>query len=226
MVSQNYRYMGLLIALRDALAGGVIGPPEYVALSFDCLWPPRPYQREMRDPMLLEMAIHHLDALRFVLGAEPHRVWARTWRPAWSSYGGATWVEARFTFAQGVQVAYQGSLESPGLRSPWLGLWRVVGRSGALHLADLGTGYGLYVSRDPDRVELVRAADEGANDPGRAIAGTLAEFAAALHEGRRSQSDGQDNLRTLAMAHATSRSSALQRPVEIEAEFPVTEPYT
>lgn len=226
MVSQNYRYMGVLGALRDALAQGLIGPPEYVALSFDCLWPPRPYQREMRDPMLLEMAIHHLDALRFVLADEARRVRAHTWRPAWSGYGGATWVEAQFTFSQGVQVAYHGSLESPGLRSPWLGLWRIVGQSGALHLADLGSGYGLYVSRDPDVVELARAAGEGDADPGRAIAGTLAEFAAALREGRRPQSDGRDNLRTLAMAHAASRSSALQRAVDIEAEFPFREPYT
>ena len=223
MVDQNYRYLRDIRLLRRAVVEGYPGGqprvPEFVAVSFDCLWPPRPYQSGMADTMLLEMAVHHLDALRFVLGSEAQTVSAQSWRPSWSVYAGDTWINAQFQFHNGVRAAYQGSLESPGVRSPWPGLWRIACQQDTLHLADLGQGYGVYVSRDPDQVERLTLPEEGPTDPGSAIRGTLVEFAAALREGRPPQSDARDNLRTLAMAFAIPRSSAERRIVTVEQEF-------
>jgi hypothetical protein len=65
----------------------------------------------------------------------------------------------------------------------------------------------------------VDGADSRRTDPGAAIGGTLAEFAAALREGRRPQSDARDNLRTLAMAFAVSRSSLEGRGVDVERDY-------
>ena len=165
MVSQNYRYMGLLIALRDALAGGVIGPPEYVALSFDCLWPPRPYQREMRDPMLLEMAIHHLDALRFVLGAEAASCvgahLAASLVQLWRGHLGGGPVQ----LAPGGSGGLPGSLESPGCAPPgWAcgALWAGQGRCTWLILApgtastSAATPIGWNLSAPPTRAQTTR----------------------------------------------------------------------
>jgi predicted dehydrogenase len=218
MVDQNYRYMRDLRALQRALREQVAGPPTFVSLSFNCDWPARSYQSGMADTMLFEMAIHHFDALRFVLESEPQTVTGHTWRPPWTRYPGDTWVSCTFTFAGEVRAAYHGSLEAPGKRDPWQGVWRVECERGALHLADLGAGYGLYLSRSPDTVELLEGFG-APPDPGSAIQGTLAEFAAALRAGRRPLSDGQDNLRSLAMAFAVSRASTQERPVDIAREF-------
>ncbi len=223
MVDQNYRYLRDMRLLRQAIQegypAGLPREPESILLTFDCMWPPRPYQSGMANTMLLEMAVHHFDALRFILGSEVRTVAAQSWRPAWSIYAGDTWVNAQFQFNNGVRVAYQGSLESPGAWSPWPGVWRIACRHDTLHLADLGEGYGVYLSRDPDQIERVPLSEDGPTDPGGAIRGTLVEFAAALREGRRPQSDARDNLRTLAMAFAISRSSAEGRTVNVEDEF-------
>ncbi|HWE60685.1 MAG TPA: Gfo/Idh/MocA family oxidoreductase [Chloroflexota bacterium] len=218
MVDQNYRYMPDLQALRRAVREEVAGRPTFVSLTFYCDWPPRTYQTAMANTMLLEMAIHHFDALRFVLESEPRTVSGQTWRPPWTRYQGDTWVNGAFTFDNDVRAAYCGSLEAPGKRDPWQGVWRVECERGALHLADLGAGYGLYRSRSLDAVEPLEIFGAPA-DPGSAIQGTLAEFAAALRAGRRPQSDGRDNLRTLAMAFAVSRSSAEGRPIDLMHEF-------
>jgi predicted dehydrogenase len=246
MVDQNYRYLSDIRTLRHAVGEGLIGEVEFVEVGFDCLWPPRPYQESMANTMLLEMAVHHFDSLRFVLGVEARTAVGQTWRPRWTRYAGDTWVSCQYEFEGGIRVAYHGSLESPGLRSPWQGLWRIEGRRGALHLADLGAGYGVYLSRDPrntaqgyPEADVLRAAplplvdspefhDARAErtahaqlrtDPGAAIGGTLAEFAAALRERRRPQSDARDNLRTLAMAFAVSLSSAEGRVVDLRRAF-------
>lgn len=218
MVDQNYRYMPDLQALRRAVQDEVAGRPTYVTLTFHCDWPPRTYQAGMSNTMLLEMAIHHLDALRFVLDGDAQTVVGQTWRPPWTRYAGDTWVDCSFAFPRDVRAHYTGSLEAPGAGDPWQGVWRIECERGALHLTDLGQGYGLYLSRSPDSVELLEAFGTPPS-PGSAIAGTLREFAAALREGRRPQSDGRDNLRTLAMAFAVSQASTGGCVVHIDQTF-------
>jgi predicted dehydrogenase len=207
VVDQNYRYMTEMGTLRRAIHDRVAGAPSFMRVTFDCLWPGRPYQWSMADTMLLEMAIHHFDAMRYVLGAEPRTALGQTWRPPWTRYHGDTVVSCQFEFDDGTHVAYQGSLESPGRTTPWPGVWRVECAEGALHLADLGAGYGVYRSREPDVIERIApiAADGRPQEP--SLLGTLREVAAALDEGRCPQSDARDNLRTLAMAFAVSQSA-------------------
>ncbi len=218
MVDQNYRYLPDLQALRRAVQDEAAGRPTHVALTFNYNWPARTYQAAMSNTMLLEMAIHHLDALRFVLAGDARTVQGQTWRPPWTQYQGDTWVTCSFEFPREVRARYSGSLEAPGAQDPWQGVWRIDCERGALHLADLGRGYGLYLSRSPETFDLLESFGAPPS-PGSGIPGTLREFAAALREGRRPQSDGRDNLRTLAMAFGVSRSSTDGRVVDLEQEF-------
>lgn len=218
MVDQNYRYLPDMQALRQAVQDEAAGRPTHVALTFNYNWPARTYQAAMSNTMLLEMAIHHLDALRFVLAGDARTVQGQTWRPPWTQYQGDTWVTCSFEFPREVRALYSGSLEAPGAQDPWQGVWRIDCERGALHLADLGRGYGLYLSRSPKTFDLLESFG-APPEPGSGIPGTLRELAAALREGRRPQSDGRDNLRTLAMAFGTSRSSTDGRVVDLEREF-------
>ncbi len=127
-------------------------------------------------------------------------------------------MNASFTFPGGVQALYNGSLEAPGARDPWQGIWRIECERGALHLADLGSGFGLYLSRAPETFELLTSFGTPPS-PGSGIPGRLHEFALALREGRRTQGDGRDNLATLAMAFGLSRSSVEGRRINLRQEF-------
>ncbi len=217
-VDQNYRYLRDMMALRRAVQAQVAGRPGFVLVTFNYDWSPRTYQAGMADTMLLEMAVHHLDALRFVLGSDAASVVGRSWRPPWTRYTGDTWVNAAFTFPHGLQVLYNGSLEAPGARDPWQGIWRIDCERGALHLADLGKGFGLYLSRSPESIEVLESFGTPP-DPGSGIPGRLHEFAMALREGRRPEGDGQDNLATLAMAFGLSQASREGRSIDLRQTF-------
>jgi len=207
VVDQNYRYMIVVATLRRALRERLVGTPLFAQTTFDCSWPGRPYQLDMDDTMLLEMAIHHFDMMRDLFEAEVTTASGRTWRPAGSRYSGDTVVSCRFTFAGGVEAAYHGSLESRGATTPWPGLWRIDCTAGALHLADLGAGYGVYRSHAPDDVALVPA-NAADGDPGESsLCAVLRDMAVALDDGRRPRTNARDNLRTLAMAFAVAESS-------------------
>ena len=38
----------------------------------------------IRQPLLMDMSIHHYDLMRYVLGQEPRHVYCKAWNPAWS----------------------------------------------------------------------------------------------------------------------------------------------
>ena len=215
IVDQNYRYLPDLLALRRAVRDQVAGRPAVVAVGFNCDWAARTYQAAMANTMLLEMAVHHFDSIRFVLGSEPLTALGQTWRPPWTRYAGDTWVHCAFEFPDQVRALYTGNLEAPGAGDPWQGVWRVECERGALQLADLGSGYGLYLSRAPQTIELLESFGTSPS-PGSAIPGALREFAKALREGRRPEGDGRDNLHTLAMAFGVARSSAERRAIDLQ----------
>jgi len=219
IVDQNYRYMTEIGTLRRAIRDRVVGAPSFAQVTFDCLWPGRPYQWAMADTMLLEMAIHHFDTMRYVLAAEPRTASGQTWRPPWSVYQSDTVVSCRFDFDNGTRVAYHGSLESPGRSTPWPGVWRVECAEGALHLADPGAGYGVYLSHAPDTVERIAPIANDGWGQESSLLGTLGALSMALDEGQRPQSDARDNLRTLAMACAAARSSRDGRTVDLALDF-------
>lgn len=218
MVDQNYRYLRDMQALRRAVQQQAAGVPSFATVTFNCDWPARTYQAAMDNTMLLEMAVHHFDSLRFVFDADPLSVSGQTWRPPWTRYEGDTWVAGTFTFPGELRAQYDGSLEAPGARDPWQGVWRIECERGALQLADLGQGFGLYLSHADGRLEVLESFGEPPN-PGSGIPGALREFAAALREGRRPLGDGRDNLWTLAMAFGLRRSSDTGRTVTLGQEF-------
>ena len=50
--------------------------------------PPRESNRHyhIRHPLLMDMAIHHFDLMRYVLGQEPVSVHCHAWNPPWSNF--------------------------------------------------------------------------------------------------------------------------------------------
>ncbi len=120
MVDQNYRYLPDMLALRHVVQQETAGRPAFVTVTFNCDWPARTYQAGMANTMLLEMAVHHLDSIRFVLGGETTTVSGRTWRPPWTRYAGDTWVAGAFTFPRKVHVLSNAAAwKAPGAGGSW-----------------------------------------------------------------------------------------------------------
>lgn len=203
MINQNYRYNSTVLTLKQVIQDGSLGKPEFVNSQFYYDHTGKPYQREMEDYMLLEMAVHHIDMMRFLFDCNVVSVQGKTWNMPESGYKGEPNVHAVYEMESGIPVFYLGSLISKGYETPWEGIWRIQCEEGSIHLDDLGKGYGVYL------VDSSQSATKIPNlDPDlEGIHGVLREFAESIRENREPQISGRDNLHTLATLIATSTSS-------------------
>jgi predicted dehydrogenase len=214
MVSQNYRYFSSVLTLKKALQSELSGKPQFIQAQFYHNHDPKAYQRVMEDYMLLEMAVHHIDLIRFLLESDIVSAQGMTWNYPDSGYRGDPNVHAIYQTGAGVPVFYTGSLAAKGLSTPWEGHWRVQCTEGALYLDDLGEGYGVYITEPGDVIRKLAAFVPEQES----LHGILAEFATSIRENREPVISGRDNLKTLAALFATVRSSREGKTIQVAIE--------
>jgi predicted dehydrogenase len=67
------------------------------------------FRHTMLDPLMIEGAVHHLDLIADLAGAECGTLTATTWKPEWAKYAGDTDGIVLMTFLNGVRGVYEGS---------------------------------------------------------------------------------------------------------------------
>jgi predicted dehydrogenase len=226
MVSQNYRYYPAAIAAADLVAGGSLGRPLAATVDFRRHAPTEGYRYwDLPDPLLADMAIHHFDLMRMVLGLEPVEASCRSWNPAGSPFRSDPAAAAALTFAGGVVVSYRGNWVSRGPTTPWGGEWMVELDEGALFWTCRGNvgerlrTDRLAVRRPGGPIEPQPIGPYGRYDR----AGVLTAFAQAILKGVVPPcfSSGRDNLGSLALVEACRRSAAGRgQPVRIAELVP------
>ena len=216
MVSQNYRFYPAVRAARDLVAERVFGDIGWVNVDFRRHSTPRSGSAyaSIPHPLLEDMAIHHFDLMRAVLGREPRTVFCNAWNPAWSAYAGLTSANASITFDGGIYASYRGSWVSPGPPTAWAGEWRIECEGGEILWTSRADNRGLGADRvtlrpvsGPERdVELPRMAHWGR-------AGVLQAFAQAIRAGSAPETAVADNISTLALTASVITSAERNAPV-------------
>ncbi|HEU5111083.1 MAG TPA: Gfo/Idh/MocA family oxidoreductase, partial [Micromonosporaceae bacterium] len=128
MVSQSRRYWRNLAALRGQVAR--IGRLGIVECGFFRGPRFRGFRVQMPYPLLEDMAIHHFDLARDLIGSDPLWVSSVSFNPSWSWYAGDAGAQVCAAFADGTRFSYVGSWCSPGLETSWNGRWRISGETG------------------------------------------------------------------------------------------------
>jgi len=215
MVGQNYRWRPHTRGLRRAVAEGGIGRVGHVSLG--CRLQIRRttvggWREQMADPFLLDIAIHHLDLLRYLTGEEAVEVVATSFRPPWSWLAGDSAACAVLTMESGLVVGYDATMVAQGLETPQEGLITLIGERGTLHL--------------DERSQLTRAGPGGLRAvalepiPEGELGHGLAGFVEAIRTGRPPETGLADNLRSFALLLAlmeSRRSRRAERPVDLTA---------
>jgi predicted dehydrogenase len=204
MISQNYRYLPSVVTLKQTIQNCGLGNIQFVQSQFFYDHDGKGYQREMDNYILLEMSVHHIDMMRFLLDSNITSVWGKTWNYLDSGYKGDPNVNAVYQTESGINVFYLGSLLAKGIPVPWEGVWRIQFEQGSVYMDDMGEGYGIYVvgaEQSKTRIPFIVPEKES-------IHGVLAEFAQSIREERESAISGRDNLNTMEALLATSESSA------------------
>ena len=220
MVAQNYRFHPPARAAQAAVADGALGDLIAVRLCFRRdtrqLFPPGDFRYAMRHPLLLDMSIHHLDLLRMVSGRDVATVYARSWPVPDSPYRHHPAVAATFILDGGAVATYDGDWAAFEADTSWNADWEVIGTEGRLlwrgGVADALTG-DLALQRWGDTPEPVPPTLLPATDR----AGVLAAFRDAIATGTRPETDGTDNVRSLAAVLAAVRSTETGEVVDVAA---------
>jgi predicted dehydrogenase len=184
-VSQNYRYRPVIETARQALRGlGAIGQAQ---VDFRLYHDFRGTFREhMAHPLILDMAVHHFDLIRFVTGLEAVAVNARTWNPPWSQFDGDASANVTFAMDSGAHVVYTGSWHPRIQLTDWNCRWLVECERGYLTL-DRDE---VRVNGEPVPLVAMELTDQAA---------VLADFVAAVRAGRPAPTTAADNLKTVEM---------------------------
>jgi predicted dehydrogenase len=214
-VSQNYRFKPAPRLLREMLGGsgdavGAMGHGHldfYIPADF-----PGSFRQSMRYPLLIDMAIHHLDLIRCVTGKNIRRVSAFSFRPGWSWYEHDPALKMILELDGGIPFSYSGDWTARGRTTSWDGAWRLQCAEGAIHWED-------------GKVSVSRCekwnknpATEALTAPPIAFEGqsaTLHGFAEAIRTGVAAETSGADNLYSFAAVMAGVISAEEGRIVDV-----------
>jgi predicted dehydrogenase len=213
-VSQNYRFYPAPQAVaefaRHSVFGKLVGGKidfrrnAFAERSGNVNWP---------DPLVADMAVHHYDLMRMVIGADPIDVSARSWNPPGSPYRENPSAAMVLTFPGGVTISYRGSWVDTGPQTAWAGEWQLDYEKASLLWTSRGeqpwqTKRDRLVIKRPNNPELeeVPLPDFPLHDR----AGVLAALAQTLRTGKEPPyfPSGRANLGTLATIEAALRSAA------------------
>jgi len=219
-VVQNRRYIDGVRRIREMIENGVLG--ELTALHADFFIGAHfgGFREQMRDVLLLDMAIHTLDAARFMAGADPVAVYALESNPRGSWYAHGAAANAIFEFSDDILFTYRGSWVAEGGTTSWESQWRIVGTTGTLLWDGAERFEARAVAGDsgflrPLRDVAVPPPPHPAQTHGHAS--VIAEFLDAIETGRVPETAGSDNIKSLAMVFAAIESARTRQRVLIAA---------
>jgi predicted dehydrogenase len=221
MVSQNYRFRRQPRELGRLVRGGSLGELRAIRIEFRRdlrnRWiSSRDWRGRMPHPLLLDMAIHHVDLVRSITGRDVVEVDARGWAVADSPFRHDPSVSGILTLGCGTPVAYYGTwAEALGRETSWNGDWELVGSkaratwTGAVNDALRGTVALERFGHAPQRVRPPTL-------PALDRVGVLHEARRAIRDGVEPECSAADNLHTLATILALARSTEEHRPVRLD----------
>ena len=217
MVSQNYRFQPAPMRVAQLVQEQVFGKVGVVYVEFrrdNLNMSPNSPHLFWEQPLLLDMAIHHFDLMRFILGQNALELYCRAWNPSWSLYRDPACAVVNIGFDGGTVLNYQGSWVSPGTVTPWAGEWRLECELGEIS----------FSSRDNNAPDVVRVRKHGKiarklelealEHPGRI--GSLNAFVEAIRTGTEPMTSGRQNLGSLQLSLEAIRSSHENQVVKLE----------
>lgn len=220
-VTQNRRYISGVRRIRRTIESGLLGDLTGLNADFFIGAHFGGFREEMQNVLLLDMAIHTLDAARFMAGADPLAVYCLETNPKGSWYAHGAAANAIYEFSNGIVFNYRGSWCAEGANTSWESAWRIVGTKGTL----LWDGADTWEAKVVDGVEgffrpLVPVAipEPAHESETHGHASAIAAFLDAIDSGKTPETAGSDNIKSLAMVFGAIESARLKQRVAIRTE--------
>lgn len=220
-VVQNRRFISGVRRMRRFVEEGAIG--EITAIHCDFFIGPHfgGFREQMDNVLLLDMAIHTFDAARFVSGKVPQSVFCLETNPKESWYAHGASANAIFRFSDDMIFTYRGSWCAEGARTSWESMWRIVGTRGMLTWNGEDTFEASVAGSEPGLLRGFSRVDVPPplrDEETHGHTSVLSDFLAALKTGRPPETEGRDNIKSLAMVFGAIESATLGKPVTLAVE--------
>jgi predicted dehydrogenase len=217
-IVQNRRFNEGVRRIRATLESGALGELTGIHCDFFVGAHFGGFREQMQNVLLVDMAIHTLDAARFMAQKTPLAVYCHESNPRGSWYAHGAAANAIFEFSDDVVFTYRGSWSAEGANTSWDSAWRIVGTKGTLlwdgadkFEANLVVGSeGFFRPLAP--LEVAPPADP---DQTLGHASVIAEFIDSIEAGRAPETASSDNIKSLAMVFAAIESAKTRQRVEI-----------
>lgn len=208
MVSQDYRFQPPVRTLHDLIAEGRIGDPGYISYRHYKRFKLGGWREEMEQVILEDMAIHHFDLLRYLLGKECLSIYSDTFNPKWSWYRSGAVANVQLVFEDDIHVEYLGTWVTSGWDDETTtGEIRIEGSLGSALLHTNGT---LQIWEDGTSKEVPL---QTMASTGRAY--SLQEFLMAVRQGLTAETDIKDNINSFIITRAALKANDEKRLVNI-----------
>ncbi|QFI69829.1 Small Molecule Metabolism [Sinorhizobium alkalisoli] len=218
-IVQNRRFVPGIRRIRSIIESGAIGDITAIHCDFFIGAHFGGFREEMEHVLLLDMAIHTFDAARFLADRKPIAVYCHEENPRGSWYAHGAAATAIFELEGDVTFTYRGSWCAEGANTSWESEWRIIGSRGTLlwdgadnFRANKVAGTEGFL-RELAPIEVPAAADHRRT---QGHASVIADFVAAIQEGGKPETAGDDNINSLAMAFAAIESARSRQRVTIE----------
>jgi len=205
MVSQNYRHQPPARAMRQAISDGRIGDVGAAEVRFFKGPHFGGFREEMAYPLVKDMAIHHVDLMRYLTGLDPLAVSAVSWKPTWSWFNGDPSVSAVFEMTGGAVVTYNGSWVSAANETSWSADWRIEGPAGTITW--IGDDVTLHTVEGAEALEPLAPPYENLEE-------SLHQFVSAVENGTEPVTSGRDNLKSIEMVFRIIEAAEAGRRIE------------
>lgn len=217
-VSQNYRFRPQLWQMKASFGSEGIGDPAWANVVFrhgvthernseKTAWQRKDWRQQQTSLLLLEVAIHHFDMLRFISGSNVKSVYARGWNPEWSDLNGIGAAFIMLDFENGFRANYSVTEKSIGFPTGYQADWIMQTDKGSVK----------WENDEPNKLSMSVDAQGSLTEdfyfPGKDRAGVLAELKKQLRGEIGAVPDVFDNINSLAIGFAVLKSIEEDRPV-------------
>lgn len=218
LVAQNYRYLRSFSTVKRLIDQGALGKVAMVVCHYY-----RPFHTmaaslaKQSHSVLWGISVHHLDALRYVLGTEVTDVVADSFTSSWGNLPRGASLQLMLSMANQTRVSYSATYESTGhtlFEGGQEFYARFIGERATLHLFHRW----LILWENGKLPRLVRRGPRKKTEE-RVL---LDQFERTLVHGETPEVSGRDNLQTVAVLEACVRSAVEGRsinPQELLREY-------
>jgi predicted dehydrogenase len=207
MVAMNHRYQRAHRAAKEVIGSGKIGRVGTVNSSYyRTPHDMSPSLSSAGNRVMWGMAIHHLDALRYVLGSEIVGVFARSYNVEWETPPEGATLTMILDFDNGAKATYSATYSSRGHEFFEGGqefYQRLIGEKATLHMFHRW----LFVCERARPPIPIRRGKRIQTEE----MSLLDDFASAIKSGSEPSCSGRDHLRTLAVAEGALLSAESDR---------------